>query len=266
MKKTFGSLLACLLAATGVSAAPLTVCDFENYAIGTSVPMWHVYGGTMTSTATVVADPTNPANKVLHVVLEDWCAHPEFVLPTTLRGSELTKRYGKVRYRLYRSAGDEAEWKQFAAFVGSQEVYRDEGYPSQGAKETWQTKEYVMSPVEDSNTSDRLRLGMNAKLNIILRETADVLTVPYDAVQQDENGNDVEFLLLDVVEYNNDDYMVMIPLDDEEIEDDDEQDEVVILKVIREGDEETYSGVEDEDVLNAVFEIFQEQNADEDED
>lgn len=49
----------------------------------------------------------------------------------------------------------------------------------------------------------------------------------------DENGNDVEFLLLDVVEYNNDDYMVMIPLDDEEIEDDDEQDEVVILKVIR---------------------------------
>ena len=81
----------------------------------------------------------------------------------------------------------------------------------------------------------------------------------------DENGNDVEFLLLDVVEYNNDDYMVMIPLDDEEIEDDDEQDEVVILKVIREGDEETYSGVEDEDVLNAVFEIFQEQNAEEDE-
>ena len=77
----------------------------------------------------------------------------------------------------------------------------------------------------------------------------------------DENGNDVEFLLLDVVEYNNDDYMVMIPLDDEEI-----QDEVVILKVIREGDEETYSGVEDEDVLNAVFEIFQEQNAEEDED
>ena len=48
--------------------------------------------------------------------------------------------------------------------------------------------------------------------------------------------------------------------------DDDEQDEVVILKVIREGDEETYSGVEDEDVLNAVFEIFQEQNAEEDED
>ena len=77
----------------------------------------------------------------------------------------------------------------------------------------------------------------------------------------DENGNDVEFLLLDVVEYNNDDYMVMIPLDDEEIEDDDEQDEVVILKVIREGDEETYSGVEDEDldsIMGCIFPVMDE--------
>lgn len=79
----------------------------------------------------------------------------------------------------------------------------------------------------------------------------------------DENGNNVDFLLLDVVEYKGDDYMVMVPLDDEEMEDDDE-DEVVILKVIRDGEEETYSGVEDEDVLNAVFEIFQEENANED--
>lgn len=80
----------------------------------------------------------------------------------------------------------------------------------------------------------------------------------------DENGNDVDFLLLDVVEYNGDDYMVMVPLEDEELEDNDEEDEVVILKVIRDGEEETYSGVEDEDVLNAVFEIFQEENANED--
>lgn len=161
MKKTVKSLLACLLVVTRTAAAPLTVCDFEDYAIGTTVPMWHIYGGTMTSTATVEADPKDAANKVLHVVLKDWCAHPEFVLPTDLRGSALTNRYSKVRYRLYRSAGDDAEWKQFAAFIGSQEVYRDEGYPSQGAKETWQVKEYTLLPVEDSNTSDRLRLGIH---------------------------------------------------------------------------------------------------------
>lgn len=84
----------------------------------------------------------------------------------------------------------------------------------------------------------------------------------------DDEGNDVEFFLLDVVEYKDEDYMVMIPLDDddEELDEDDEEDEVVILKVVHEGDEEIYSGVEDEETLNAVFAIFQEQNAEEDED
>lgn len=83
----------------------------------------------------------------------------------------------------------------------------------------------------------------------------------------DDEGNDVEFFLLDVVEYKDEDYMVMIPLDDEDEDDEeDDEDEVVILKVIHDGSEEIYSGVEDEETLNAVFELFQEQNADEDED
>ena len=61
--------------------------------------------------------------------------------------------------------------------------------PTQGSNVTYQVKVKINSP------TDRLRLGMNAKLNIILRETADVLTVPYDAVQQDENGNDVVYVV-----------------------------------------------------------------------
>ena len=61
--------------------------------------------------------------------------------------------------------------------------------PTQGSNVTYQVKVKINSPI------DRLRLGMNAKLNIILRETADVLTVPYDAVQQDENGNDVVYVV-----------------------------------------------------------------------
>lgn len=159
-KNKFLFLLAIIMTAS-VSAAPLAVCDFEDYDIGTQWPMWNVYGGTVSSTATVEADPQNASNKVLHVVLKDWCCHPEFILPTALRGSALTNRYGMVRYRLYRSASDASEWKQFAAFIGSQEVYRDEGYPSQGAQNTWQTKTYDMQAVDDSNTSDRLRLGIH---------------------------------------------------------------------------------------------------------
>ena len=61
--------------------------------------------------------------------------------------------------------------------------------PTQGSNVTYRVKVKINSP------TDRLRLGMNAKLNIILRETADVLTVPYDAVQQDENGNDVVYVV-----------------------------------------------------------------------
>ena len=57
--------------------------------------------------------------------------------------------------------------------------------PTLGSDVTYQVKVRI-----DSDTS-RLRIGMNAKLNIILEETSDVLTVPYDAIQQDEQGNDV---------------------------------------------------------------------------
>ena len=81
-------------------------------------------------------------------------------------------------------------------------------------------------------------------------------------VMTDEDGTEYLYDIAARMEHGENEYVVLVPQD----ENDDEQDEVVILKVIREGDEETYSGVEDEDVLNAVFEIFQEQNADEDED
>lgn len=161
MQKKF---LTCLIAAAmagGVNAAPLMVCDFEDYEVGTQVPMWSSYGGTPTSTATVEQDPTNAKNKVLHVVLKEWCSHPEFVLPTTLRGSALTSRYGKLGYKLYRSANDGADWKQLAVFIGNKELYRDEGYPYQGDKEQWQVKEYVLQALEDDNTSDRLRFGIH---------------------------------------------------------------------------------------------------------
>ena len=36
--------------------------------------------------------------------------------------------------------------------------------------------------------SDKLRIGMTAKLNIVLQKNADVLSVPYNAVQTDDEG------------------------------------------------------------------------------
>ena len=68
----------------------------------------------------------------------------------------------------------------------------------------------------------------------------------------DDEGTEVDFLLLDVVEYAEKDFLVLLPLEDEE----DAEDNVLILQAVRNGEEETYVGVEDEAVLNAVFELF----------
>lgn len=68
----------------------------------------------------------------------------------------------------------------------------------------------------------------------------------------DDDGNEVDFLLLDVVEYDEKDYLVLLPLEDEE----NEEDNVLILQAVRNGEEETYVGIEDENVLNAVFALF----------
>ncbi len=161
MRKRIYSLLIAAATAVGMDAAPLMVCDFEDYAVGTKWTLWQSNGGTVTSTATVVADPANANNKVLHIVLKDWGCHPEFTIPSDLRGKALTDRYGMVRYRMYRSAGDADNWKQFAAFIGSQEMYRDEGYPEQGVKEVWQTRIYTMASATTNNTSNKLRLGIH---------------------------------------------------------------------------------------------------------
>lgn len=77
----------------------------------------------------------------------------------------------------------------------------------------------------------------------------------------DEDGIERRFELLDLLDYNGDEYVVLLPVDD----DPDEPGEVVILKVepSDDPDEENYVGVEDEGVLNAVFDIFKEKFKDE---
>ncbi len=74
----------------------------------------------------------------------------------------------------------------------------------------------------------------------------------------DEQGNDVDFLLLDVIEYEGGDYMVLLPLEYGEAETD-EEDEVLILKVEKDGEGEKYLGIENETVMNAVFDLFQQE-------
>ena len=84
-------------------------------------------------------------------------------------------------------------------------------------------------------------------------------------VLKDELGNDVKFEFLDLIEYEGDNYVILLPA---EPVDEEESDEVVILKEDKESEEaddeeESYVSVDDEDTLNKVFEIFKEKFKDE---
>ena len=76
-------------------------------------------------------------------------------------------------------------------------------------------------------------------------------------VLTDDEGNDVEFEFLDTVEDDGDEYIILM----ENVED---NDEVIVLKIENLDDEnENYVGVEDEAVLDAVFNIFKDRYKDE---
>ena len=78
-------------------------------------------------------------------------------------------------------------------------------------------------------------------------------------VLNDEEGNEVQFEFLDLIDYEGEEYVVLLPAEETE-----DAGEVVILKVEdTDSDEESYISVEDEDVLNKVFEIFKEKFKDE---
>lgn len=71
----------------------------------------------------------------------------------------------------------------------------------------------------------------------------------------DENGNDIDFLLLDVFEYEGADYMVLMPLTDEDGEEDEE--ELFFLRAEKTDEGEVYSSIEDEALLNAIADAYE---------
>lgn len=82
------------------------------------------------------------------------------------------------------------------------------------------------------------------------QEESEILTLT------DENGNDVDFEYLDCMEYQGKEYLVLMPADEAETQ-------IVILEVEPVDDEnENYLAVEDEAVLDAVYDLFKEKYKD----
>ena len=72
-------------------------------------------------------------------------------------------------------------------------------------------------------------------------------------VLTDEDGNDVEFEYLDTVQWNEREFVVLLPMDQEG-----DENEVVIFEIVADKDgNEEFMALEDEGILNAVFAEFQ---------
>ena len=81
---------------------------------------------------------------------------------------------------------------------------------------------------------------------LVEEEQASILTLT------DENGEEIEFEFLDLVEYEGDEYIILLPVEAVETE-------VVVLKVEPIDEEnESYVSVNDEQTLNEVYAIFKE--------
>ena len=80
-------------------------------------------------------------------------------------------------------------------------------------------------------------------------------------VLNDENGDEVPFEFLDLIDLNGEQYVILLPIEEES----EDNGEVVILKVedTDSEDEESYVSVDDEEVLNTVFDMFKEKFKDE---
>lgn len=77
-------------------------------------------------------------------------------------------------------------------------------------------------------------------------------------ILNDEDGNEVKFEFLDLIDFEDEEYVVLLPMTEDGEE---EEGEVVILRVEdkdEDSEEESYVSVDDEEVLNKVFEIFKE--------
>lgn len=81
-------------------------------------------------------------------------------------------------------------------------------------------------------------------------------------VLNDEDGKEVQFEFLDLIEYEDEEYVVLLPVEEENEE---EAGEVVILKVedTDSEEEESYVSVDDQDTLGTIFEMFKEKFKDE---
>lgn len=69
----------------------------------------------------------------------------------------------------------------------------------------------------------------------------------------DEEGNVINFQLIDIIEMDDKEYALLLP---QENEDSEEEKEVVLMRLLKEGDEYTFEMIEDDDEFNKVVDFI----------
>jgi uncharacterized protein YrzB (UPF0473 family) len=75
-------------------------------------------------------------------------------------------------------------------------------------------------------------------------------------ILNDEAGNEVSFEFLDLIEYQEHQYDVLLPVAEDVSEDEDSEVVILMLAPSDNEEEECYLSVEDEETLLAVFDLF----------
>ena len=70
----------------------------------------------------------------------------------------------------------------------------------------------------------------------------------------DDEGNEVQFAYVDLVEYEGENYAIMLPIEDGEVL----EEAVVMLVQENEDGSDELTGIEDEAIVNAVIDIYNE--------
>ncbi len=99
--------------------------------------------------------------------------------------------------------------------------------------------------------NDLLRHPDNADRNGEEEDDSDQIVV-----LTDQDGNDIEFEFLDIVECDGKEYVVLLPVDDAD------SGQVVIFRIEGELEDECYVGVESEEEAQRVYDAFKEKNRD----
>ena len=96
----------------------------------------------------------------------------------------------------------------------------------------------------------------NNKKNDLPEEEIEIIALT------DEDGKVEKFEVLDEIEYEGCDYVVLYPYSEDENDEGDGY--VVILEVIEEldSDEDTYAGIDDQELVNKIYEVFIERHKD----